>query len=64
MDISTNSNEVALIVSLAFIVAGVVKGLIGIGLPTTAITIMTFFISPLMALRLNLIPMIVANMWQ
>ena len=56
MDISTNSNEVALIVSFAFFVAGVVKGVIGIGLPTTAITIMTFFVSPLMALGLNLIP--------
>ncbi len=64
MDISTNSNEVALIVSLAFFVAGVVKGVIGIGLPTTAITIMTFFVSPLMALGLNLIPMTVTNIWQ
>ena len=64
MDISTNSNEVALIVSFAFFIAGVVKGVIGIGLPTTAITIMTFFVSPLMALGLNLIPMTVANIWQ
>ena len=64
MDISTNSNEVAIIVSLAFFVAGVVKGVIGIGLPTTAITIMTFFVSPLMALGLNLIPMTVTNIWQ
>jgi hypothetical protein len=64
LDISTNSNEVALIVSLAFFVAGVVKGVIGIGLPTTAITIMTFFVSPLMALGLNLIPMTVTNIWQ
>ena len=64
MDISTNSNEVALIVSLAFFAAGVVKGVIGIGLPTTAITIMTFFVSPLMALGLNLIPMTVTNIWQ
>jgi len=64
LDISTNSNEVALIVSFAFFIAGVVKGVIGIGLPTTAITIMTFFVSPLMALGLNLIPMTVANIWQ
>ena len=64
MDISTNSNEVALIVGLAFFLAGVVKGVIGIGLPTTAITIMTFFVSPLMALGLNLIPMTVTNIWQ
>lgn len=64
MDIFNNPNEITLIVGLAYLIAGVVKGVIGIGLPTTAITIMTFFISPLMALGLNLIPMTVANMWQ
>ena len=64
MDISTNSNEVALMISFAFLMAGIVKGVLGIGLPTTAITIMTFFVSPLMALGLNLIPMTVTNIWQ
>ena len=64
MDISNNPNEIAIIVGLAFLIAGIVKGVIGIGLPTTAITIMTFFVSPLMALGLNLIPMTVANFWQ
>ena len=64
MDILNNPNEITLIVGLAYLIAGVVKGVIGIGLPTTAITIMTFFISPLMALGLNLIPMTVANIWQ
>jgi len=64
LDILNNPNEIALIVGLAYLIAGVVKGVIGIGLPTTAITIMTFFISPLMALGLNLIPMTVANIWQ
>ena len=55
MDILNNGNEISIIVAIAFFLAGVVKGVIGIGLPTTAITIMTFFISPLMALGLNLI---------
>ena len=64
MDISNNPNEIAIIVGLAFLIAGIVKGVIGIGLPTTAITIMTFFVSPLMALGLNLIPMTVANFLQ
>ena len=64
LDIFNNPNEITLIVGLAYLIAGVVKGVIGIGLPTTAITIMTFFISPLMALGLNLIPMTVANIWQ
>lgn len=64
MDITNNPNEIAIIVALAYLLAGLVKGVIGIGLPTTAITIMTFFISPLIALGLNLIPMTVANIWQ
>jgi len=64
LDIFNNPNEITLIVGFAYLIAGVVKGVIGIGLPTTAITIMTFFISPLMALGLNLIPMTVANIWQ
>ena len=64
MDILNNGNEISIIVAIAFFLAGVVKGVIGIGLPTTAITIMTFFISPLMALGLNLIPMTVTNIWQ
>ena len=64
MDITNNLNEIAIVVALAYLLAGLVKGIIGIGLPTTAITIMTFFISPLIALGLNLIPMTVANIWQ
>ena len=64
LDILNNGNEIAIIVAAAFLLAGVVKGVIGIGLPTTAITIMTFFISPLMALGLNLILMTVTNIWQ
>ena len=64
LDITNNPNEIAIIVALAYLLAGLVKGVIGIGLPTTAITIMTFFISPLIALGLNLIPMTVANIWQ
>ena len=64
MDISSNPNEIAIIVAFTFLIAGVVKGIIGIGLPTTAITIMTFFVSPILALGLNLVPMTVANIWQ
>ena len=64
MDISNNPNEISILVAFSFFIAGVVKGVIGIGLPTTAITLMTFFVSPLTALGLNLIPMTVSNMWQ
>ena len=64
MDLTNNPNEIFILIGFAYFIAGIVKGIIGIGLPTTAITIMTFFISPLVALGLNLIPMTVSNIWQ
>jgi len=64
LDLTNNPNEIFILIGFAYFIAGIVKGIIGIGLPTTAITIMTFFISPLVALGLNLIPMTVSNIWQ
>jgi uncharacterized membrane protein YfcA len=64
LDLTNNPNEIFILIGFAYFIAGIVKGIIGIGLPTTAITIMTFFISPLVALGINLIPMTVTNIWQ
>jgi len=47
--------------AIAFIIASTVKGTIGIGLPTTAISLMTLQIAPRMAIVLTLLPMILAN---
>lgn len=47
-----------------YLIAGVIKGLLGLGLPTTAITLMSFFLSPLQALAMNIVPMFAANIWQ
>ena len=48
----------------AFLIAGTVKGAVGIGLPTTAIGLMTLAIDPRTAIALILVPMIVSNAWQ
>ena len=64
MNLENNPNEIFILIGVAYFIAGIVKGVLGIGLPTTAITIMTFFLSPLVALGLNLIPMTVSNIWQ
>lgn len=48
----------------AFLVAGTIKGLVGIGLPTASIALMTLFLPPRMAIALILIPMIGSNFWQ
>ncbi len=48
----------------AFLTAGVVKGTVGMGLPTTALAIMTLRLDPRLAIALILIPMVVTNAWQ
>ena len=50
--------------SVTYFIAGIIKGIIGIGLPTTGMAILCFFVNPITALGLNLIPMTVANIWQ
>jgi len=48
----------------AYLVAGTVKGVTGMGLPTIAMGIMTLVIDPRSAIALNLLPMLASNMWQ
>ena len=48
----------------AFIVAGLVKGLAGMGLPTTAIAAMTLAVDPRTAIAITLLPMLFTNLWQ
>ncbi|WP_262694735.1 sulfite exporter TauE/SafE family protein [Kordiimonas aquimaris] len=47
-----------------FLIAGVVKGALGIGMPTTAIGILSQFIDPRLAITLAVIPVLGANIWQ
>ena len=56
--------ELIMIMAFTYFVAGSVKGVIGIGLPTTGMAILSFFVSPLVALGLNLMPMFITNIWQ
>ena len=52
------------IAATIFFFAGIIKGILGIGLPTTALTFLTLVVSPLEAIGLNLIPMTITNMYQ
>jgi uncharacterized membrane protein YfcA len=49
---------------LCFLLAGTVKGVVGIGLPTTAIAVMSLILDPRVAIAITLIPMIGSNAWQ
>ncbi len=52
------------IVALTFILAGAVKGVTGMGLPTVAMGVLGAFMPPVAAASLLLIPSFVTNVWQ
>ena len=52
------------IVILAFLLGGLVKGVIGLGLPTVAIGIMGLAMTPANAAALLVVPSLVTNIWQ
>ncbi len=47
-----------------FVLAGAIKGLVGIGLPTAAMGLLTLFLAPRVAISLILLPMLLSNLWQ
>lgn len=53
-----------LYVPLAFLIAGTVKGLVGIGLPTTVLSLLTLTLEPRLAIAMILTPMLLTNAWQ
>ncbi|WP_299963598.1 sulfite exporter TauE/SafE family protein [uncultured Roseobacter sp.] len=55
---------ILLVGALAFLAAGAVKGVAGIGMPTAAIALMTIFFDPRTAVALVLFPMLGSNAWQ
>ena len=55
---------VRLAIAAIFVLAGTVKGLIGIGLPTVSVGIMSQFLPPHYAIAIVVIPMLVSNAWQ
>jgi hypothetical protein len=53
-----------LIVALTFFLAGIVKGVTGMGLPTVAVGVLGAIMSPVSAASLLVIPSFVTNVWQ
>lgn len=50
--------------ALIFILAGIVKGVIGMGLPTVAVALLGLFMPPAHAASLMVVPSLVTNAWQ
>ena len=49
---------------LIYFVAGVIKGTLGIGFPTTAVSLMAQFADARTAITLVIMPMLITNLWQ
>jgi uncharacterized protein len=56
--------DLSAIVVAVFLLAGGVKGLVGLGLPTIAMGLLTFAMPPAAAASLLLVPSFVTNVWQ
>jgi len=60
----TGLDSFVIIAFLVYFLAGTVKGTIGIGLPTTAVSLMAQITDARSAVTLVIIPMFVTNLWQ
>lgn len=58
------SNSLLIAVAATFFVAGIVKGVTGMGLPTVAMGVLGGLLSPLAAAALLIVPSFVTNVWQ
>jgi len=53
-----------LVVAVTFLIAGTVKGVIGLGLPTVSLALLTVALDLTTAMALLLVPSLVTNLWQ
>ncbi len=53
-----------IVATLTFLIAGFVKGVIGLGLPTVSMGLLTLVIAPAKAASLLIVPSFVTNVWQ
>src|SRR6187200_3537003 len=58
------SNFILAVAGLAFVVAGFVKGVLGQGLPTVAVGLLSLMMSPGEAAALIVLPALITNVWQ
>ena len=56
--------ETIAIVAAVFLIAGMVKGIIGMGLPTVSIGLLALDFGPKEAMALMLVPSLMTNIWQ
>lgn len=64
--LSLSASHITLLSAVAaiFLLAGFVKGVVGLGLPTVAVGLLGLFMPPLQAAALLIVPSLVTNVWQ
>lgn len=60
----SDSAGIVLFVAVTFAAAGFVKGVVGMGLPTVAIGVLSVVMAPVAAATLLIVPSLVTNVWQ
>ena len=58
------SEPFLLFIAAAFLLAGIIKGVIGLGLPTVSMGLLAVTMPPSRALAIVIVPAIVTNIWQ
>jgi len=58
------SVEIIMLAAAVFLLAGIVKGVLGIGLPTISISMLAQFVDPRVAIAFLLLPALITNTWQ
>ncbi|MCF2872650.1 sulfite exporter TauE/SafE family protein [Octadecabacter sp. G9-8] len=56
--------EEVVLICVVFLIAGAIKGTVGIGLPTVSVALMSQFIGPHDAVALVVFPLLISNLWQ
>jgi uncharacterized protein len=58
------SDSLLIFIAAAFLIAGFVKGVIGLGLPTVSMGLLAVSMPPVQALTIVIVPAIITNIWQ
>ncbi len=64
MDLSPDTVPVLAFIAAAFLLAGFVKGVIGLGLPTVSVGLLSLVLPPAQAAAILIVPSLVTNVWQ
>ncbi|HEX4329959.1 MAG TPA: sulfite exporter TauE/SafE family protein, partial [Burkholderiales bacterium] len=61
---SSHGAALGALVAAVFLLAGLVKGVIGLGLPTLSMALLALWMPPVEAAALLIVPSLVTNLWQ